>query len=319
MKQVKITIKITFFLLLLFPFTTIAQEYQYVPFPDSNAVWSEIHWKPIFDPPPRWVYNKYALFNEDTVINGITYHKLFHTHDSEITRENSTYIGGIREDSLKRVFISYVEGFKPDEPYYKKEFLLYKFNLNIGDTLWDNRDKIFIAPLRYITVKSIDTININNSLRKVYGFDPISWVFWIEGIGNVKGLIFTSGDLPTNGMNNDLVCMHQNDTLLYYYPGTEEVPYDDCVPSFVINGIPLLVNPNVKVYPNPVTTGIVYFENIDFETLELFDLNGNLIQQENIKGLSVFELKIPGLPPGAYTYRLKTKGLVPTQGKLVVQ
>jgi len=48
---------------------SIAQEYQYIPFPDSNAVWSEVYWKPISEPPPSWEFNQYALFNEDTLIS----------------------------------------------------------------------------------------------------------------------------------------------------------------------------------------------------------------------------------------------------------
>ena len=83
-------LKISTVILLLiaigFAFTAKAQEYQYVPFPDSNAVWSEFYWSS----EAPGIYNKYALFNEDTVINNITYHKLFHTENkSEITRENS--------------------------------------------------------------------------------------------------------------------------------------------------------------------------------------------------------------------------------------
>jgi hypothetical protein len=52
-----------------------AQEYKYVAFPDSNAVWSTII-------PDRQdasnnyncvsIYLKHAIFNEDTVINNIT-------------------------------------------------------------------------------------------------------------------------------------------------------------------------------------------------------------------------------------------------------
>lgn len=183
-----------------------SQEYQYVPFPDSNAVWSEIYLKPWDEPTPRWVYNKYALFNEDTLINGIIYNKLFRTHATEITRENSEYIAGLREDSTKKVFIKYADSFVPDEPYYKKEFMLYNFGIDVGDTLWSWQIEIF--PLSYIVVKKIDTLQVNNSLRKIISFVRPGWVYWIEGIGNVKGLFFAFGDLPTNGMDNDLVCMH---------------------------------------------------------------------------------------------------------------
>ena len=292
-------------------FTAKAQEYQYVPFPDSNAVWSEYFWSS--DAPG--VYNKYALFNEDTVINSITYHKLFHTENkSEITRENSVCIGGIREDN-KKVFIKYVDGFKPDEPYYQKEFMLYNFSLNVGDTVWNEKDNIDIGPLDYLIVENIDTILINNTERKVFSFERYMWSRWIEGIGNVQGLIFPSGDLTTGGDNSELICMHHNDTLMYFF----DDKYDNCVPQFVIDGVALLPNREIKVYPNPVANSTVYFENLNFETLELFNINGEMVLKENIKGVNSYKLNVLKLIPGTYSYRLKTKGLVPTRGKLIIQ
>lgn len=295
------------FLLRLSP--VIAQEYEYVPFPDSNAVWSEYYWSS--DAPG--VYNKYALFNEDTLINGINYHKLFHTENkSEITRENSVCIGRIREDN-KKVFIKYVDGFKPDEPYYQKEFMLYNFSLNEGDTVWNEKDNIN-GPSTYIIVKRVDTIWINNTKRKVFNFYDIPWTRWIEGIGNVQGLIFPSGDLTTGGFNSELICMHHNDTLMYF----NEV-YDGCVPQFVIDGVVLLPNTDIKVYPNPVSDGSAYFENLDFETLEVLDINGNLVFKEKIEGIITYQLKTFKFSPGIYFYRLKTKRLIPTQGKLIIQ
>jgi len=307
---------ILFFLpVLLITFVATAQEYKYVPFPDSNAVWSEVYWKPISEPYPRWVYNKYALFNEDTIINGVIYHKLFHTNASKITYENSECIGGIREDSLKRIWF---KDFNKSHEYSflndKGEILLYSFNLNVNDTIRNFTDFTNIVGTDYLFVTKIDTIKIENTLRKVFYFSNIIWEIWIEGIGKLKGLLFPSGGLPTNGMDNDLVCMHQNDTLLYY-----NSDYDGCVPSFVLDGVSLLANPDVKVYPNPVTNGTVYFENLDFETLELFDLHGNLIKEKNIKGFSQFELNVSDLSSGIYSYRLKTKGLVPTWGKLIIE
>ena len=120
-------------------------------------------------------------------------------------------------------------------------------------------------------------------------------------------------------MSNDLVCMHQNDSLLFYNTGSWDVYYDGCVPSFVIDDVALLPNTDVNVYPNPVSNGIVYFENLNFESIELFDLNGSLILNTQIKGLSTYELDISKLTTGIYTYRLSTKGLIPTMGKLIVK
>jgi hypothetical protein len=299
--------------LLIFLFITttniVAQEYQYVPFPDSNAVWSEIYWKPLGEPSPGWIYNQYALFNEDTLIDGDVYHKLYHnTNASRITRENSECIGGIREDSAKRVYLY------PDS-YYR---LLFDFSLNEKDTFW-TYGKYNNCIINFLTVENIDTIRVNNSYRKVFYFKESRFIIWIEGIGNVQGLQWCMHSWPSNGVGNELVCMHQNDTLLYFNSGMFYATFDGCVPQFVKDGVALLPNAEVQVYPNPATNGKVYFENLDFETLELYDLSGKLIREERISGVDCYQLDISGLPPGVYTYRLKTNRLVPTMGKIVVQ
>jgi len=297
-------------ILLAFGYLATAQDYQYVAFPDSNAVWSEYYWSS--DGPA--VYNKYALFNEDTLINGIAYHKLYQTTDkSEITRENSVCIGGIREDDHKRVLVNSTL-FLVD---IEKEIMLYDFSKNEGDTIFQeyNNDSITtVFTADYLVVEDVDTIIIHNTLRKVFSFENNEWSRWIEGIGNVQGLIFPSGDLTTGGENSELICMHQNDTLMYFNES-----YESCVPQFVIDGAAILPNNDIQVYPNPVTSGVINFENIDFETLELLSVNGKLLKQENVKGVSFLEMNVTDFTPGIYFYRLQTKGLVPTFGKLIIQ
>ncbi len=302
---------IMLFTLTMFVFSSRSQEYQYVSFPDSNSVWSEYYWS---SESPA-VYNKFALFNEDTLINGITYKKLFHTaNHSSITPENSSCIGGIREDSLNRVFASIsIGGFVTPET---QEILLYDFNLNEGDTIRRYiSDKVtanFSAD--FLVVEDIDTIEINNSTRKVFSFLNYPWTRWIEGIGNAQGLAFPSGDLTTGGDNSELICMHQNDTLMYF---NDE--YEGCVPQFVIDNVAILPNYEIKVYPNPVYGGSVHFENLQFETFELYDAHGQLTRKNTIHGSTKFVLDASELTPGIYTYRLITIGLIPTQGKLIVQ
>ncbi|NQU88761.1 MAG: T9SS type A sorting domain-containing protein [Mariniphaga sp.] len=306
------------FLLIFTALNTIGQEYKYVPFPDSNAIWSEVFWKPISEPPPNWIYNQYALFNEDTLINGIIYNKLYHsTSTSKITRENSICIGGIREDSLKRVYASKcLFQVTPDV----KEILLFDFSLNEGDTLFSSYgDSIFTyCLLGDEVIANVDTIKINDSYRKVFTFDNHNKIVWIEGIGSLQGLLICYSSWPTNGMSNDLVCMHQNDTLLYFNSGRNNI-YNDCIPKFILNDIPTLPNLEINVYPNPVSDGIVYFDNLDFDYLELFDLNGNIIVSEDIRNANCFELNLKDFPLGVYSYILKSKGLLPIRGKLIIQ
>jgi hypothetical protein len=309
MKQILIYI-----LLSLTAVAVSAQEYQYVPFPDSNAVWSEVYWKSVFKPDPRWVYNKYALFDEDTIINGENYHKLYHTNASEITKENSTCIGGIREDSLKRVW-----AFGNLFPFPDKQLrLLYDFSLREGDTLWMNED-FYNCTCSYLSVKKIDTIKIYKSYRKVFYFNESPELTWIEGIGNIQGLFWCTDTWPINGMRNDMVCMHQNDTLLYYYDGSGEYYYDDCEPSFVINSNSShLMSSNAKVFPNPVLTEELVFENIDCDEIVLLDEAGCQIEIVDVRGQNDYILDISKLTSGLYFYQLKKQGLISTGNKLII-
>ena len=299
------------FTLFIAGFTISAQEYKYVSFPDSIAAWSEYYWT---SESPA-VYNQYALFNEDTLINGRVYQKVFHTaNHSSITRENSIYIGGIREDSLKRVFATgTIGGFITTQT---TEILLYDFSLNKGDTIWRNLSDTLTANFTadYLVVKAIDTLMIQNSPRKVFSFYNYPWTRWIEGIGNIQGLFFPSGDLTTGGDNSDLICMHQNDTLIYF-----NEDYESCVPQFVIDNVALLPNHKIRVYPNPAAGGIVTFENLQFETLEIYDAFGRIIQKVDVTGLTSYKLNTSRLLPGQYSYRLLTTGRIPTKGRLVVK
>lgn len=298
----------------------LAQEYQYVPFPDSNAVWSEAYWGESYsegsqsDSLPINPYKKFVLFNEDTVINGFEYHKLFYTTDTEINKENSVCIGGIREDSLKKVWFYCFEYpdyyFRPALLYVQNEIKLFDFNIEVGDTV---RNSTFLLEYLYLVVGEVDTIKINNTYRKVYSFANVGWDYWIEGVGNINGLLFPSGDRPGK-MSNDLICMHQNDTLHYMSPD-----YNDCFPTFVHNGYALLPNTDIKVYPNPVVGEHVYFENLDFETLELFDVKGCLLNTIDIEGKVNYTLEVANYSKGIYFYQLQTKRLIPTRGKLIIE
>jgi hypothetical protein len=94
-KLVMLYIKAFLALFLICPLLSqgLSQEYSHVPFPDSNAIWSEIYYPPAFSNDlPKC--QSFALFNEDTLINAQTYHKLFLLKDSVFDRQNAIYMGG---------------------------------------------------------------------------------------------------------------------------------------------------------------------------------------------------------------------------------
>jgi len=270
----------------LLPVFSLAQQYRYVPFPDSGAIWSERYQSDDLGN----VYERFALSGEDTVIDNKMYKKLYIFYDTVFNRSNASCIGGIREDSLKRIYYrgKTIHRLKPSyiNMQVGAEMLLYDFLLNIGDT--SRTDNLTLGD-ENLVVKDIDTILIGNTLRKKYSFTfedvnyPI-FVQWIEGIGNLRGLLFSSGDLPTGGENGYLICFKQNDTILYFNDA-----YDDCMP--VIQGVQTKENAHtIRVFPNPAGHSVsLSFERAISQRVDffLYDASGRKVQKsktdKNIK------------------------------------
>jgi hypothetical protein len=128
--------------------------------------------------------------NGDTLVNGFNYSKVY---------ENNYLFGMMREEE-KVVY------FKPNPEYVNylffecdsSEFVLYDFNLEIGDTFYTASCTEFgPADSTYFTkILDVDSIQINDgSFRKRYLLSEISWMLpyglcglfeWVEGVGNVS-------------------------------------------------------------------------------------------------------------------------------------
>ncbi len=295
----QLTIIIISALLILCSYISKAQEYEYVPFPDSGAIWSEIYFPPVLGEEEPSL-ERFALSGEDTIINSLSYKKLYLFYDTVFNINTATYFGGIREDSMKRVYFksdTTLHDFKPDN-YHHREIILYDFWLNIGDTigyLIDSLDYNWGWSMNLI-VQEIDTIQIGNSLRKLYHFENYTWVKWIEGIGNNRGLLFTSGDLPFNGIYGDLICFKQNDEILYFNDN-----YNECMP--LISGIPINKNESfqIKVFPNPSAQNInISFPSNETGRISIYKADGEKIFETYINYTKELEINLTGINKGLY-------------------
>lgn len=267
------------------PTTENAISQTYVPFPDSNAVWSYV----LCDicqigpcSPPCYSY--YYNIKGDTMINSINYNKLYQTWDSSLT--NLAYYGSLREDSFKRVYYVSVND--------TNEFLLYDFSKNVGDTIWG-----------FDIVFNIDSVLLmNNQYRKRFIMSNGEEV--IEGIGNkTRDLLYQYSEvLP------QLLCFKQNDTLLVmndtdcyiYYVGVWEMEEN------------LAGNINYRLFPNPANYQAI---NLEYELdlseeieISIFDNFGKIVKEiNNIPsgfGKHTVVIDISGLPSGLYLCRLKS-------------
>ena len=218
--------------LFLMPIHAFPQTYEYVPFPDSGAIWSEVYQPPLdmygnFPPP---IFERFTVNGEDTIINETEYKKLYLFSDSVYNKPKAICIGGIREDENKRIYFkgdTVIHDFKPMIDFHNyEEILLFDFSVNVGDTIGEGN----FHDGAWLIINKIDTIQVGEYLRKRIHFQGLYWIKWIEGIGSVKGLLFTTGDLPMNGLNNDVICFKQNEEILYF-----NVNYPECFP--VLSGI----------------------------------------------------------------------------------
>ena len=225
--------------LFLFRFNSLAQNY--IPFPDSNAFWSQGN---TYNDGTQLTVNIYTLFvNGDTILNGINYKNLFSsgteyiyslafTLISSTTHFNSFY-AYFREDSLKHI---YVYNFGVDQ-------LVYDFNLQLNDTLDYLAYPFILEPGTYVS--SIDSILLGSNYRKRYHLSvpnlASDYITLTEGIGSSFGLLdFTA---PPFANSRRLFCF-RNDEGNYIL---------DSLNCNYVNIDEYEKNNSFSIFPNPST------------------------------------------------------------------
>jgi hypothetical protein len=279
-----------------------------VYFPESYAIWSEVYTPP-FETGPQSFYF-YGMLNSDTIINGKSYHKLYFSTDTIF--QKSEYCGGIREDKdLKRI---YYLG-KQINFYEDQEIILYDFDLEIGDVVGEGYN---IMPGTELIVENIESILIGSLFRKVVKFKYLNEIsYWIEGIGNIRGLLSTTGAYPANGSWNDLVCFRQGWEWKYTNP-----EFQECIPKALNSKQQLTDQRVVKIVPNPISDqgSVILSNNLSvFNILNIYSSAGTLLKCINIKQGEEIIITKEGLLSGMYYYSLVGSSCKPVKGVFIIK
>jgi len=205
--------KLMLAILILSAISVKSQTNIYHPFPDSAAMWNvQYHW--LFDALQH--YEDYSItLSGDTAINNLDYHKLVvpkvHVYGSNgfggyySYYDSGYYAGSIRQDiAIRKVF------FVP--PNDSIEWLLYDFNLEVGDTV--NGYLVDSSSFTYI-IQEVDSYLLGNTYRKSWKYDN-NYSFLIEGIGAMNGLI--EKFIHMGGVASEsfyVQCFVQNDSTVY--------------------------------------------------------------------------------------------------------
>ena len=286
------------FLLTLFALNLNAQDYEYIPMVKPGVqIWTCDY----IDCWEHYLFRRFALTDEDTLIDGDTYKKLYFFTDSIFNPLTAECVGGLRENEQKQVF------YKGGDILggMVNQGLIYDFSLSVGDT-FPNINPYFPYVLE---VKNIDTIDYAGAQRRRFEIgekadtssSPYIAAQLIEGIGNTQGITY---DMclnylmcPTQGRNR---CYEYNGELLYH-----DNPSQDCItPLYELNEIKQEDN-SITLYPNPASKEVnISSENI-INSIEVFNSLGQKVYQTDIKAKEK-TLDINSFSKGVYIIGVNT-------------
>lgn len=247
--------------------------------------------------------------NGDTTINGENYAQISAVEKHWLTEGifgngtcpanvdySSFFAGGIREDNMQVFFY---------DPVGNSEYLMYDFNLTIGDTVPDPSGYNF-SP-EYHIIDSIDSILIDNSYRKRYILPEINGVptHIIEGIGASTGLLyFISSSLSCY---SELSCYKENGMTIY-----PEGTFCDMNLGVLEDRL------YMEISPNPASDILTIQSDVG-STMEVEILNsfGQVVLKESLSEL-MNEMDVSQLSSGIYFVKILVEGKVGVQ-KVVIE
>ncbi|HAH25641.1 MAG TPA: hypothetical protein DCL77_18105 [Prolixibacteraceae bacterium] len=283
-------------ILILVGFTLSAQTYH--PFPSKNTLWTERVTSPTYDGYSG--FHCFALKDSDTIINRKIYHKLYHSTDTVFTE--AKLCGGIREQN-RRVYFYAIDSIPYlgmlTFPSKKTETILFDFSLKLGDII--RPADSFRVESEYKVTKVDSTLTGAGYRRTIsFGYSDgytIPWAQWVEGVGGLRGLLFVTGDVVSNGTWNDLVCIRQENNWIYHLN-----KYSSCFYGYT--AIDEIKTDDVSVSPNPVDAQFKITFPLGYIRIQIVNMFGIVVRDFDIAGQTSTTINKEGLPAGVYFVNL---------------
>lgn len=309
MKKTLALIVMQFALIISLSLKAQTQSYEYIPIvKEGLQIWTTDQKYGQYN--EQYRYERLALTEEDTIINGENYKKIYSFTEREFDIETATFVCGIRENENKQVFVA--------SYHNQQEFLLYDFSLTEGDSILAESNGEYDL---YFNVTDVDTIDYNGVERRkiTLQFYNYAWVTWIEGIGNIEGLLmdWRSYTMAMDPMPNvRLRCYEHNEECLYSDFSFDE-SIDDCYTSLYTGLEENETQNNILLYPNPAKERIYINTSIPIKKITICNFLGQEIQKyNNLETTS--SINISGLNEGVYFVKIYTEKVVLSK-KIVVK
>ncbi|MFN7115852.1 MAG: T9SS type A sorting domain-containing protein [Saprospiraceae bacterium] len=226
------------------------------------------------------------LFRDTVHQDGNIYYKLYEAN--EFNYDSLKFTGNLyREDTAGNVFMKELLG-----NGYSDEFLMYKFQANIGETI-QLGDSFNDLPVKVTAIDSVTLLSGAKRKRLTLESDFIQEKrYWIEGIGADYGTLDTRYMYAFDAWR-ELAC--------YQYNGEIEYETEACNLRTGTREPQLLHF--VTVFPNPFTHSLtIRTDQPGFYNVQLFDAIGRLLWQQQLMNN---DLNMSLLPAGAYYLRIQ--------------
>ena len=236
-------------------------------------------------PHPVGDFHEHHYQGDVVNIGGMEYTTIY--VDSEV---NGNYLDGAYRNDDNQVYYCKWNGSSYDD-----EFLLYDYDLEVGDFFHDDDDH----PMQVTEVTTITDLNGVSRKKITFSFSGLTDVteFWIEGIGSNRGFMHVGqweADHDSEGEMYHLLCYHVNDDVIYVNPEYNDCDIDDVEENTVEN--------NISIYPNPAkdVIKILNDNNLNITNVEILDLTGRTVLSTDKSA----DINISELPEGQYFVKI---------------
>ncbi len=278
------------YLILLLFFTKLVIAQAYIPFPNDSAT---------------WVVNKYCsspcnyltdnqpqqiVQHGDSLKNGIIYHKLY----GVFSGTNSPAFFCFYREFSKKIYFKYPLGtiFGNDT----SEFVLYDFNLNVGDTFTIKTPtagygalatipKMRLNSISTTTVPYITGLHTAYTFTSASGYTPYGlnlFITWYQGIGANQGFLYNLAYAswpiltpPSYPYTYNLSCFYKSNSFIFN---------PSCLVTSVEENLKKKKN-KINIFPNPTTGNFIIKLNTKDEInnqIELTTILGELVLKKEI-------------------------------------
>ena len=236
-------------------------------------------------PHPVGDFHEHHYQGDVVNIGGMEYTTIY--VDSEV---NGNYLDGAYRNDDNQVYYCKWNGSSYDD-----EFLLYDYDLEVGDFFHDDDDH----PMQVTEVTTITDLNGVSRKKITFSFSGLTDVteFWIEGVGSNRGFMHVGqweADHDSEGEMYHMLCYHVSDDVIYVNPEYNDCDLDDIEENTVENSI--------SIYPNPAkdVIKILTDNNLNITNVEILDLTGRTVLSTDKSA----DINISELPEGQYFVKI---------------